>query len=235
MIVSKAAHAAKKTAGLLLLLVLLPAFAAFVACSSSSGPPPVGDGPQPTGTTTTTMQPPPDSGGPVADATADGAKPVDAAAGDAIGDAPDAADAGNGGGSSCGDAMAAGSIVEEVEEQQPVPQPTGGPITAGTYVLAGLEEFGATSGGTTGLVEQKTLILGEGTYSYDEAVGTANDADTIGAPSLSGGTFAMVGASTLQLTQLCPGPATRSFPFIASGGQLSLFNGDHVENFELMQ
>jgi len=183
------------------------------------------------------MQPPADSGGPLADATADGAKPVDASTGDAtLGDAADA-DAGDGGGgsSSCGDAMAAGSIVEEVEEQEPVPQPTGGPITAGTYVLAGLEEFGATSGGTTGLVEQKTLILGEGTYSYDEAVGTANDADTIGAPSLSGGTFAMVGASTLQLTQLCPGPATRSFPFIASGGQLSLFNGDHVENFELMQ
>jgi hypothetical protein len=119
-----------------------------------------------------------------------------------------------------------------------MPEAGGGPLMPGTFVLSAVEYYSLDAGGYTGLLEQKTMIVGLGTYSYDEAVGTApSDASTIpvlNPAALSGGSTQVVD-TTLDLTQVCPSATTRTYPFTSQNGQLTLFNGQHVEYFQIQQ
>jgi hypothetical protein len=214
------------------MVAVAPLGVAAEACSSSTtepgGPP---NGP-PTMTGSTTARPPSDGGKNDGHVGSDGAI---ADGGDASrADASDSASA-----SPCGNAQASGAIIQEVEVAGPMPEAGGGPLPPGMYVLDALQVYGSGSGGFSGLLEQKTLVVGLGTYSYNEAVGTAPaDASTIPvlAPAaLSGGSVQVVGGTTLDLTQVCPSATTRTYPFTSQNGQLSLFKGEHIEFFQMME
>jgi hypothetical protein len=113
-----------------------------------------------------------------------------------------------------------------------LPQPAGGAIQTGTYVLMNIETATSNPGQPTGAVEQKTLVLAATAYSFDEAEGTMRAGP--GPLTQTGGTYGTSGMN-LVLSPACPSPAaTASYPFSSAGGELSLFRGTKLETYQLL-
>jgi hypothetical protein len=208
-----------------------------LACSSSSTPPPIGNQPKtmPTTTATTTTRPPTDAGDaarvddamrtddvrPDSQLAAESSAPVDAA-------------------SLCGEASANGPILFETVAGGPAPAAMGGFIEPGSYQLVGLMDYtgGDAAPGYTGLVARRELVMGIATYSYANGTGTApDDAETpptVTFQPLSGGTYASSGTS-LVLSQVCPTAGTTVYSYTSQGTALTLYQGGHVEYFQIVQ
>jgi hypothetical protein len=114
------------------------------------------------------------------------------------------------------------------------PDPLGGELVLGTYVLQELARFapgggsrddedggggGNTSPATT--VASKVLVIEANAYRLAERTGTVA-AGLTGDAVLSGGTFTIAGTS-VTLTESCPTTAKRTFGFSAVGGSISLY------------
>jgi hypothetical protein len=131
------------------------------------------------------------------------------------------------------DAFAAeGSIVEELAVAGPEPDPLGGKIEPGTYVLFELYDYPgeAGAGGTTGLAARKSLVLGTTTYRLADAEGT--DDAGVGSSTVTGGTYAVAG-TTLTWSEQCPSLSTSTNEYSAAGSQLGVYRGTHFEVYEL--
>jgi hypothetical protein len=198
--------------------------ALIFACSSSGGTTP--------DLTTTTI--------PTSSSTGTGGSPpvdsgVDASVDAGIADAamlPDVDAA-----ATCAAAMQEGREVEEITQDYPLADASGGSITPGTYLLTQLDTYEVIDAGgdpeglnsvATGYTAAKTLVLGaDGTFWLVEATGT-EDAG-LGASMTSGGVYTVSGTN-LVLASSCPPAAagtTVMYPYIAQGGSLSLYDGVH--------
>jgi hypothetical protein len=136
-------------------------------------------------------------------------------------------------GSPCGSAALTGQMQQEEQTIGAIPTPTGGTIAPGTYLLRAMFYYPDTPEAGVALspdVAQKTIIFGTTTYSFAQAVGTIDAG--LGAESLSGGTYTTSG-TTLTLTAVCPTPGTTTYTFSATAASLSLYSGEHEEDYQL--
>ncbi|AKU98920.1 hypothetical protein AKJ09_05584 [Labilithrix luteola] len=135
----------------------------------------------------------------------------------------------------CTDPPELGNPLQELGEKGAAPTPSGGEITAGTYILDEMYKSvgGDTSGGPgeqnptpgtgpTGHFAQKTIVLKGGNFSFLEAEGEGS-ANNIGAPVYSAGTYVAQGTN-IVLTKRCEGQSGAvTYGYFASGLALTLF------------
>lgn len=135
----------------------------------------------------------------------------------------------------CTDWPELGNPVQELGQKGAAPTPSGGEITAGTYILDEMYKAvgGDTSGGEgeqnptpgtgpTGHFAQKTIVVKSGNFSFLEAEGEGS-ANAIGAPTYTAGTYVAQGTN-LAMTKLCEGQSgSVTYGYFASGAELTIF------------
>lgn len=126
-------------------------------------------------------------------------------------------------------------VAEIVVRADTPPDPLGGAITPGTYVLTemtrfapggggGNDEDGGGSGGgppASDELVRKSLVVAGSTYRFGARTGTVGG-DVSATPTLSGGTFETNGTS-VTLTDSCPSASTRTIGFTTVGATISLY------------
>ncbi|MBX3221741.1 MAG: hypothetical protein KF795_14590 [Labilithrix sp.] len=125
-------------------------------------------------------------------------------------------------------------IAETIVRSNTPPDPLGGPIAAGTYVLTDVSRFAAGTGGPndedgglgTGTPDSnkltsKSIVVAGNTYLIGERTGTVGGALSP-TPTLTGGTFAIDGTS-VTMTDTCPKASEKKIGFTAVGATLSLY------------
>jgi hypothetical protein len=142
-----------------------------------------------------------------------------------------------GGGGSGGDAGAAGgdaagclafassgSLIAQVYVGENLPQPIGGAVATGNYVLTNVNVYTGAMGNTgpTGALYQETLSLQVGTFNDVTAVGDSEAG--VGNPVYSGGTYSTA-ATMFTEDESCPTIQSLGYAYTSSGTQLRLYQG----------
>ncbi|MBX3259327.1 MAG: hypothetical protein KF782_06520 [Labilithrix sp.] len=125
-------------------------------------------------------------------------------------------------------------VAEIVVRAETPPDPLGGAIEPGTYVLTEVTRFAAgddvrddeDGGGGGGpaasdKLTRKSLVVAGDTYRFGERAGTVGG-DVAATPALSGGTFE-AGGTSVTLTDSCPTVVARTIGYTAVGATLSLY------------
>ncbi|MBX3213447.1 MAG: hypothetical protein KF850_15525 [Labilithrix sp.] len=125
-------------------------------------------------------------------------------------------------------------VAEVVVRAETPPDPLGGAVQPGTYVLTEITRFaaggdvrddedGGGSGGPAGSdkLTRKSLVVAGDTYRFGERTGTVGGVVAAN-PTLSGGTFETSGTS-MTLTDSCPTAAARTIGYSTVGATLSLY------------
>lgn len=132
----------------------------------------------------------------------------------------------------CASVSYGASGVEEVAEPGPVPEPSGGDIVPGRYVLTQVLGYRPGGDGPTGYFARKAVLFGEGgTFAMLESEGDTTNG--VGPSTVTGGTYE-IQQTNLVAKQVCPedtGVVT-TYPFSASGARFALRSGDRWEIYQ---
>ncbi len=129
-----------------------------------------------------------------------------------------------------------GSPVSEIRIAGAPPEPLGGTITPGTYVLTEADAYAevadggdageTTAGGTSGTNLRATIIV---TATSIRRVGARSNGATLPPDTITAYTYVVDGAA-LRATPHCPAATAMTMPYSAVGGALAIFvDGSHRE------
>lgn len=129
-----------------------------------------------------------------------------------------------------------GSMVSEIRIAGAPPDPLGGTITPGTYVLTEADAYAeapdggdageTTAGGTSGTSLRATIIV---TATSIRRVGARSDGATLPADTTTAYTY-VIERAALRATPQCPAATGMTVPYSAVGGALAIFvDGSHRE------
>jgi hypothetical protein len=140
-----------------------------------------------------------------------------------IGGGPGGGDGGGGlDGATCAMVANSGGLIAQVYVGENLPQPIGGAVPTGNYVLTNVNVYTGATGnsGPTGALYQETLTLQVGGFNEVAAIGDTEAG--VGNPVYSAGTYSTA-ATMFQAMESCPASQTLSFTYTFSGTQLRLY------------